>query len=77
MDELITGFFRLDVHAQPSAIAWAQAGRAAPGFIGTVGVKLSELTRALGKLRAPDSLLIVYQAGPCGFSLARDLAYRC
>jgi transposase len=80
MDELITGFVGLDAHAESTAIGFAEAGRAAPRFIGTVGPKLSELTKALGKLGDPGTLLVVYEAGPCGYGLARELAalgYRC
>jgi transposase len=80
MDEIITGFVGLDAHAGSTAIGFAEAGRAAPRFIGTVGAKLSELTRALGKLGEPGTLLIVYEAGPCGYGLARELlalGYRC
>jgi transposase len=39
-----------------------------------------KLTKALGKLGEPRALLIVYEAGPCGYGLARELAaqgYRC
>jgi len=80
MDEIITGFVGLDAHAESTAIGFAEAGRAAPRFVGTVGAKLTELTKALGKLGEPQSLLIVYEAGPCGYVLARELAaqgYRC
>lgn len=80
MDEIITGFVGLDAHAESTAIGFAEAGRAAPRFIGTVGPRLSELTKALGKLGEPGTLLIVYEAGPCGYGLARELAalgYRC
>jgi transposase len=80
MDELITGFVGLDAHAESTAIGWAQAGRAAPQFIGTVGAKFAELKKALAKLGEPGSLLIVYEAGPCGFGLSRELTangYRC
>jgi transposase len=80
MDEIITGFVGLDAHAESTAIGFAEAGRAAPRFVGTVGPKVSELTKALGKLGAPGSLLIVYEAGPCGYGLARELTvagYRC
>jgi transposase len=80
MDEIITGFIGLDAHAESTAIGFAEAGRAAPRFIGTVGARVSELTKALGKLGQPRSLLIVYEAGPCGFGLARELiaaGYRC
>ncbi len=76
MDEIITGFVGLDAHAESTAIGFAEAGRAAPRFIGTVGPRLSELTKALGKLGEPGTLLIVYEAGPCGYGLARELAAR-
>jgi len=80
MDEIITGFVGLDAHAESTAIGFAEAGRAAPRFIGTVGAKRAELTKALGKLGDPGSLLVVYEAGPCGYGLARELTdagYRC
>ena len=80
MDEIITGFVGLDAHAESTAVGFAEAGRAAPRFIGTVGPKLAELTKALGKLGAPGTLLVVYEAGPCGYGLARELlalGYHC
>jgi transposase len=80
MHELITGFVGLDAHAESTAIAVAEAGRAAPRFVGTVGPRIAELTKALGKLGEPHSLCVVYEAGPCGYALARELAslgYRC
>jgi len=80
MQELITGFVGLDAHAESTAIAVAEVGRAAPRFVGTVGARLSELTKALSKLGAPQSLCVVYEAGPCGYALARELTslgYRC
>jgi transposase len=80
MDEFITGFVGLDAHAESTAIGYAEAGRAAPRFVGTVGARPAELTKALGKLGPPGSLLVVYEAGPCGYGLARELAaagYRC
>ncbi len=80
MDELITDFVGLDAHAESTAIGFAEAGRAAPRSIGPVGPKRSELTKVLGRLGEPASLRIVYEAGPCGYSLARELGalgYRC
>jgi transposase len=80
VDELITGFVGLDAHAESIAIALAEAGRAAPRFVGTVGPRGTELRKALGKLGEAGSLLTVYEAGPCGFQLARELrahGYRC
>jgi transposase len=80
MDETITGFVGLDVHAESSAISVAEPGRAAPRFVGTVGPKFPELSKALAKLGDASKMLIVYEAGPCGYALARGLkraGYRC
>jgi len=80
MQELITGFVGLDAHAESTAIAVAEVGRTAPRFVGTVGARIVELTKALSKLGEPRSLYVVYEAGPCGYALAReliDLGYRC
>jgi transposase len=80
MDEATTGFVGLDAHAESTAIAVAEAGRDAPRFVGTVGAKFAELGKALAKLGDPVKLLIVYEAGPCGYALARELqraGYRC
>jgi transposase len=80
MDEIITGFVGLDVHAESIAIGLAEGGRGAARFVGTVGEKFPELAKALSKLGEPGSLLVVYEAGPCGFRLARELrarGYRC
>jgi transposase len=80
MHEPITGFVGLDVHTESTAIGFAAAGREAPRFVGTVGPRLTELRKALGRLGEPRTLLIVYEAGPCGYGLARELIaleYRC
>jgi transposase len=80
MHETTTGFVGLDAHAESTAIGIAELGRAAPRFVGTVGEKLAELTKALAKLGDPSELLIVYEAGPCGYALARELkraGYHC
>jgi transposase len=80
MDEPLTGFVGLDAHAESIAIGVAEAGRAAARFVGTVGSRRSELEKALRKLGPPESLQIVYEAGPCGYGLVRELrarGYRC
>jgi transposase len=80
MEEVITGFVGLDAHAESTVIGLAEAGRAAPQFIGTVGAKAAQIKGALSKLGEPGSLLIVYEAGPGGYGLARELTaagYRC
>jgi len=81
MDEIITSYVGLDAHAESSAIGVADAGEiTAPRFLGTVGAKFSELTKALGKVGKPSALRIVYEAGPCGFAMVRQLreaGYHC
>ncbi len=80
MDEIITAYVGLDAHAESMAVAVADAGGAAPRFVGAVGAKFSELSKALGKLGQPEGLRIVYEAGPCGFAMVRQLrqaGYHC
>ena len=81
MNEIITAYVGLDAHAESNAIGVAQAGQiSAPRFLGTVGAKFAELTKALGKVGKPQELRIVYEAGPCGYSMVRRLreaGYHC
>jgi transposase len=80
MNEGITAFVGLDVHKESIAMAVAKPGRATPRFVGTTAAVLPELEKALGHLGRPSQLLIVYEAGPCGYGLARQLCargYRC
>src|SRR5262249_46299198 len=70
----------LDVHKDSIAIAVAEAGRQAPRFIGTVVPSLPSLRRALRGIGRASSTLVVYEAGPCGYGLARRLnaqGYSC
>ena len=80
MSEVTTAFVGLDVHKDSIAIAVAEPGRAGPRFLGTTGPFLAEVEKALSHCGAPPTLLIVYEAGPCGYGLARQLCargYRC
>jgi transposase len=80
MDNDITAFVGLDVHKGSIAVAVADAGRAAPRFVGTTGPQLTELLKALSHLGRAEQTLIAYEAGPCGYGLARQLTargYRC
>jgi transposase len=80
MSEITTSFVGLDVHKDSTAIGDAPAGRENPRFVGTVGPDLSQLLKALRRLGTPENLLVVYEAGPCGYELARKLrqhGYRC
>lgn len=80
MQNDITAFVGLDVHKDSIAVAVADPGRAAPRFVGTTGPQLAQLLKALSHLGAPQTMLIAYEAGPCGYGLARHLialGYRC
>jgi transposase len=80
MSEVTTAFVGLDVHKESIAIAVAEPGRAAPRFLRTTGPAVAEVEKALRHLGAPPELQIVYEAGPCGYGLARQLCargYRC
>jgi hypothetical protein len=75
MSEGITTFVGLDVHKESIAIAVAvaAAGREAPHFIGTTGPSLKEVLKALSHLGTVQQMLIVYEAGPAGYVLVRQL----
>lgn len=80
VNKAITSFVGLDVHKDSTAIAEAQIGREEPRFVGTVGPDVGQLLKALKGLGKPESMLVVYEAGPCGYRLARELrsrAYAC
>lgn len=76
MQEPITSFAGLDVHKDSTAIGAAEAGREAPYFVGTVGPQLPQLLKALKSVGKPETMLVVYEAGPCGYGLARQLRSR-
>lgn len=63
----------LDVHVATIAIAVAR-GRAAPESISTVRNEAGALRKALVRLGAPEQLRVCYEAGPCGYTIARELA---
>lgn len=73
MNETITTFVGLDIHKDSVAIAVAEAGRAAPRFIGTVAPEMSNLCKALRRQCCAEHTLVVYEAGPCGYGWARHL----
>lgn len=80
MNNDITAFVGLDVHKGSIAVAVADPGREAPRFIGTTGPQLAQLLKALSHLGQPQQTLLAYEAGPCGYGLARQLSargYRC
>lgn len=76
MSKHSTGFVGLDVHKESIAIGVAGEGRAAGRFVGMVGPALPELLKSLKSLGPPETCSIVYEAGPCGYGLARELRAR-
>jgi len=80
MSKLITSFVGLDVHMDTVAVAVAPAGREEPRFVGIVAPQYASLRKTLGRLGRRDALQIVYEAGPCGYGLVRQLredGYAC
>ena len=76
MSKNISSFVGLDVHKDSTAIGEAETGREIPRFIGTVGPDLGQLLKALKSLGKPEAMLVVYEAGPCGYGLVRELRSR-
>ena len=76
MKEPITSFVGLDVHIDSIAVGVAPLGRQEPHFVGTVAPQWGTLSKALGRLGKPEALQIVYEAGPCGYTLVRQLRAR-
>ena len=76
VEEFISSFVGLDVHKDSIAIAVAEDGREAPRFVGTVGHEIKQLLKALHSVGKPESQLVVYEAGPCGYGLVRQLRSR-
>lgn len=74
MKEPITSYVGLDIHKDSVAIAIADAGRAAPHFLGTTPATLAGVAKVLRRhCRTASRTLIVYEAGPCGYGWARYL----
>ncbi len=67
MKETITSYVGLDIHKDSIAVAVAEAGRAAPRFVGTSPPELAALCKALTRCAKRSNTLVVYEAGPCGY----------
>ena len=73
MQKRITSFVGLDVHKDSIAVGVAPTGSEEPRFVGTVAPQWAPLCKALSRLGRREGLEIVYEAGPCGYTLARQL----
>jgi len=54
-------------------MAIADADRAPPRFIGTINPVPAELCKAMRRVCAKETTLVVYEAGPCGYGWVRYL----
>jgi len=80
MEKASKVYVGLDVHKETITVAAAQAGRAGGRVLGTVPHDVNRLVKALSRYGQPDEVHVVYEAGPTGYGLQRELArrgYRC
>jgi transposase len=76
MDERIKFFVGLDVHKDTIAVAVAEAGRESARLVGTIAHDVSKLLKVLARYGAPAQVHVVYEAGPTGYGMQRELARR-
>jgi len=68
-------YIGLDVHKDSIAVAHALGQSADPPiFVGAIGPRQADLAKLIRRLQAYTSALVfAYEAGPCGYTLYRDL----
>jgi hypothetical protein len=67
----------LDVHKESIAVAIASGSRTEVRHYGIIGGTLDAMDKLIKKLSQPGiELRLVYEAGPCGFVIARRLSLR-
>jgi len=76
MEKVIKEFVGLDVHKDTIAIGVASAGREPGRSVCTIAHDVTKLLKQLGRLGAPEQLHVVYEAGPTGYGLQRELTRR-
>jgi transposase len=77
MDEGIKFFVGLDAHKDSTSIGACEApSRDAARFVGTVGPDVNKLLKVLAKAGDPATVSVVYEAGPTGYGLYRELCRR-
>ena len=80
MDERIKFFIGLDAHKESTSVAVCEATREPARFAGTIGPDMRVLLKLLAKAGDPAQVSVVYEAGPTGYGLYRELrqrGYRC
>jgi transposase len=76
MDECIKFFVGLDVHKDSIAVAVAEPGRAPARLVGSIAHDIGKLRKLLGRYGEPGQVQVVYEAGPTGYGLQRELGRR-
>ena len=76
MEEDIKFFVGLDVHKDTIAVAVAEAGRAPARLVGSFAHDVGKLRKLLARYGEPGQVQVVYEAGPTGYGLQRELARR-
>ena len=76
MNEDIKFFVGLDVHKDSIAVAVAEAGREPARLVGSMAHDIGRLRKLLGRYGEPAQVQVVYEAGPTGYGLQRELARR-
>jgi len=77
MDKPIKEFVGLDVHKDSIAVGVASAAGRDPGrAVCTVAHDVAKLVKQLARLGMPEQLHVVYEAGPTGYGLQRELTRR-
>jgi len=70
----------LDAHKESTSVAVCEATREPARFAGTIGPDMRVLLKLLAKAGDPAQVSVVYEAGPTGYGLYRELrqrGYRC
>jgi transposase len=78
MNQSSTLYVGLDVHKESIAVAYvAQEPHAEVVYLGTIGTRQCDIDTLIRKLQSKSPhLVFVYEAGPCGYWLYRDLTTR-
>jgi len=76
MEEGIKFFVGLDVHKDTIAVAAAEAGREPARWVGTIAHDVGKLLKRLARYGEPAQVQVVYEAGPTGYGLQRELTRR-
>lgn len=81
MEEGIRFYVGIDAHKDSLSLAACEAGtRQAGRFVGTIRPDVKQLLKVLSQAGRPEEVHVVYEAGPTGYGVYRELVgrgYRC